>query len=297
MDNFLFELLKARGKAERKALLDIGDKELYQYRKTTKANFIVAVAHFDTVGDGDFIEKQIIETSGIVTCKNGILGADDIAGIYAVLKLQERFPDKVNVLLCDYEERGAVGSRCAVVELEKELKKALCFISFDRCGVNDVVYYLEPEKDFARIFDEAGFMEEVGTFSDVKILSEEFNIASANISTGYFNEHSRSEYLYLPVLEHNIERVGKLVKKLTSRKFKLEKKEKVVTYKPNYWEKYFTGRRYMDTYEALTCYSGYDYCEYCYSKEAVNWVCEDCFEKIAKYDELGIEECDNVIPY
>ncbi len=154
-------------------------------------------AHLDTVMDSD-MKKELIYDSygGILSRKNGILGADDKAGV-AILLHHIR---DINFAFFHSEEIGGIGS----TEMSDheffvesiEVINVPCFIQFDRKGRNDMIgtlnYYCCD--DLAKEIEEkTHYKTAKGIYTDIDNLCH--IIPGVNLSCGYYNGHSNSEHL------------------------------------------------------------------------------------------------------
>lgn len=92
-------------------------------------------------------------------------------------------------------------------------------MEIDRRGYNQAVFYNCGNKEFKDYILSFGFEEEYGTFSDISVLSPAYDIASVNLSAGYYNEHTKQEYIDLNDLQHTINLVIKILKDKVHRKF------------------------------------------------------------------------------
>lgn len=209
---FLEKILKAD---DDKIIRIILDNLKYRHIKTDFKNFIFAipdnpipiclVAHWDTIRQCSlpFINK----INGIWTCPMLPLGADDRAGVYALLKLQKYQP---YLLFFGGEERGGVGARL-FCEFYDKLEGVNLLVELDREGFSEyVVYDLFPEKveQYIESFD---YVMQTGLFSDIAILSEHFNIPAVNLSIGYYNQHTCREILSLSLLDYCIKQIEQLL--------------------------------------------------------------------------------------
>jgi hypothetical protein len=179
------------------------------------------VAHIDHVytEERGWDKRPILYNDEYIWSPFGIAG-DDRAGVYAVMVLFNEL--EVNVLFTDGEERGAIG---AIEACEcPQLAKTPYFIEIDRRGEKQAVFYNDEETlavDFVNIIAKY-FQIERGSFSDISILGSHFNIASVNLSAGFYNEHQKSsEYIHIPSLEYTIETVPKLIEELGDKRYEL----------------------------------------------------------------------------
>ena len=168
---------------------------------------ILLVAHMDTVAPRQ--PRHIIynEEEDILYNPEGILGGDDRCGVYAILKLLEKH--RPHVLFTEDEEIGGLGAVQAVETLAKPDVKYI--IEFDRQGKNDCVFYNCGNQKFIRYVKKFGFKEKQGTFSDIFVLGSAWDIASVNLSCGYYKEHTPKEHIVFRQLEKTISKADKML--------------------------------------------------------------------------------------
>ncbi|WP_034796973.1 M20/M25/M40 family metallo-hydrolase [Exiguobacterium chiriqhucha] len=167
---------------------------------------ILLSAHMDTV---ERIKRgRVIHQEGtILTSSEGILGADDRAGIASVLEILERLPmthftGTIKVAFTVEEEIGLCGARGINQEFIRDVDAA---IVLDRRGTRDIVTGCRGmfdfcEKSYGELFERAGRLVGMddwkatrnGGSSDAKIFAE-FGIPSVNLSIGYRDEHTDFE--------------------------------------------------------------------------------------------------------
>lgn len=196
---------------------------------------IMVVAHLDTVHRT--LPKTILfdKKQRLVWSPEGI-GGDDRCGVYAIMKLIQNY--KPYVLFTTDEEIGGIGATAFTKDVNLELKKYVGFIiEIDRRGSEDAVFYNCGNKEFKDYILSFGFSEEWGTFSDISILSPAYDIASVNLSSGYYNEHQNIEYVNLKELGETIKKVGKILGDEKNHKWFNYQEEKF-SYYNNYAEKY-----------------------------------------------------------
>ena len=211
----------------------IGNGFLY-LRGTTP---ILLTAHMDTV------HTQTVETfyeykRNIISSPEGI-GGDDRCGIYMIKHIVEKSGMLPYILFCEQEEIGGVGSRkfCATPYIN-ELADMKFLIELDRANANDLVFYDDENEEFHEWCEKiTGYKEAYGSFSDICHLSPECTVASVNISCGYYNAHTRDEYVVFSEMENSIKAAVKLMKE----GIKLDKPFEYIEYPKRKWNDYDFG--------------------------------------------------------
>jgi hypothetical protein len=173
---------------------------------------VMLVAHMDTVflkpPDELFYDKR----KGVMLSLGGC-GFDDRAGIFAIIKIIAK-GYRPSVLFTNGEEDGCVGAQVFVSEFYEPVSKLKYIIQLDRRGENDCVFYDCDNPEFtAYICDNANFIKNYGSFSDISVLCPCWGIAGVNLSVGYFNEHTDKEVLYVNFLAATIRKVKDLLDK------------------------------------------------------------------------------------
>lgn len=177
------------------------------------------VAHLDTVfcAPPEYIFHDPDEC--VIWSPDG-LGADDRAGVEAILEILDAGL-RPHIIFCLGEECGGVGAQ----KLAKDFRPQLNYlIEIDRAGVNDCVFYSCDNRDFVQYVEQFGFKEQMGSFSDITFLAPVWGCAAVNLSTGYFNEHSHTEYLDYSILECTI---CKIIAMLSDDEHKFEYIERI----------------------------------------------------------------------
>ena len=221
---------------------------------------VLLVSHLDTVHKN--LPKEIFHDTfkNVLWSPQGI-GADDRAGVYAILQL---ITPKVKpyILFTTQEEVGGIGASIAAKELQAPEVKFI--IEIDRKGSVDAVFYECKNKEFIVYITQFGFKENYGSFSDISVLCPEWNIAGVNLSTGYYNAHTKEEYLNLNQLNANIKKVKKIFNSIP---------EETFTY-------------YLNNDDSYLYY------------EEENFICENCCEELPKMEESHIDNlCYNCYRY
>ena len=201
-------------------------KERFVFKPGTREDAITLVAHADTVfgefsfiggvnpgyydqyGLGDYFrqrgnQKQTITLQNIDgqeiifgTNPNTGIGADDRAGCAIAWLLAN---SGHNILVLDGEEVGAVGAKFLMREhqqIRDAISKSRFVLEFDRQGGNDYKCYQIPVSDDFKGYIEAktGFKDAgMTSFTDISVLCEK--VCGANLSVGYYNEHTPNEFL------------------------------------------------------------------------------------------------------
>ena len=169
---------------------------------------IALVAHMDTVFDKP-VKNMFYDTRKNVIWSPEGLGADDRAGVYAIIRILNSGL-RPHIVLTTDEESGCLGAG--------ELAKAPCpfkelhyVIELDRRGTNDCVFYDCDNEDFVKYVEQFGFTEAYGSFSDICELCPEWGVAGVNLSIGYVDEHSYQELLYVSPMLATIDKVKKML--------------------------------------------------------------------------------------
>lgn len=165
---------------------------------------IALIAHLDTVFTIPAEEIYYDREKNVIWSPDG-LGADDRAGVFSIIQIIKK-GYRPHIIFTTDEERGAIGA--------SELAKIPCpfgdlrfIIELDRRGKNDCVFYSCNNLDFIDYIEGYGFVEAIGTFSDISVLMGAWGVAGVNLSIGYKNEHSVSEILVVHHMLNTIARV------------------------------------------------------------------------------------------
>ena len=175
---------------------------------------IMLVAHIDTISRNRNLKIRVKKDR--IKARNSVLGADDRAGIYAILEIlrmcQEQNVPMPSVLFTNYEEIGCVGANafCSADVMNKNMN---LFIELDRQGYNEFVYYswMLP-KPIQTYVEGYRYVEAMGSMSDVDLLTEKYMVPHLNLSVGYYNQHTVREYLIPSQLQFTIDNVMEMVK-------------------------------------------------------------------------------------
>lgn len=170
--------------ADEQSLLDeIGTNNgWYSFNKTNSP--ICLVAHVDTFKRPE-IDLGI--KNGLISNRNGVLGADDRVGCYFISELKKY---GYSVLLCNGEESGGLGAIKAADQCDFTGIKL--FVEFDYPGYLQYGVYAPQEKKLHGLARSFGYKECIGSFTDIAILNE---LPGINLSVAYYNQHTDKEYI------------------------------------------------------------------------------------------------------
>jgi hypothetical protein len=170
---------------------------------------VALVAHMDTVFKYPVDNMYYDQRKGVLWSPEG-LGADDRAGIFAIIKVLQSGL-RPSVILTTDEETGGLGAS-ALAANPCPIPNLKYMIQLDRRGTNDCVFYDCYNPDFVDYVEKFGFVERWGTFSDISVLMPAWKICGVNLSVGYEDEHSVSEVLFIKPLYNTIAKVKHMLK-------------------------------------------------------------------------------------
>ena len=223
------------------------------------------VSHTDTVSKSKPKSFKLID--GVLTNPSGVLGADDRAGVYIIYELMKKDTNAI-FILTDLEEVGGIGaSDCATDQWFQDLSfnNISCLLELDRENSDHCATYGYDNEDLLKIFNDGGYKEAFGSYTDVATLSDACDIACVNLSVGYYNQHTKREYLVIEELAQTLTYMIDIPKELYGRQFKIE---------AGYMGMY--GDSYGTNYEAICC----DVCgahEALYKVDSMD-ICVECIE-------------------
>lgn len=176
---------------------------------------ILLVAHLDTVHHELPITICKSKDGNILMSPQGI-GGDDRCGVYALIKIYEESENKPYLLFTCDEEVGGVGANIFAKDwlykkVSKDLDKIRFMIEIDREGIGEAVYYSCDNPKFEDFISDNGFITEWGTYSDIESIMPIMGIAGVNLSAGYYNQHTKGEYINLEHLQYTIDQVKVLL--------------------------------------------------------------------------------------
>lgn len=206
---------------------------------------VLLMAHWDTVRtkNGKISDEPVtlFEEFGKIENASGILGADDRAGIGAILETIETFNEKPLVLFTNFEESGGVGMKkfLSTDLFDEWIKCVYLAISCDRHGHNQwVCYYNNGNEELESLMSRVGYVEEVGTWTDGSRLALQYNLAHVNVSCGGYLQHKADEFLLVDSYISSVERLCNLVERIDH---KIERVEIAYSYR-GYGTSYYDAK-------------------------------------------------------
>jgi hypothetical protein len=185
-----------------------------------------------------------------------------------------------SVLFCEDEE---VGGKGADAFSESKLAKELSFnyiIELDRKGEKDAVFYDCDNEDFEKFITQDFYETAYGSFSDISVVAPFLGCAAVNLSCGYYNAHTKTEFVVLKEMERSIEEVCNILTRTTED----DVYEYIESAYSGYYARYYSGSYYKggnsNGYKAYgnSWYDAYDdvfelyyLIEYCDEKGRTNW--------------------------
>lgn len=167
------------------------------------------VAHADTVFSQPPKQFFYDTDKNVIWSPDG-MGADDRAGIFAIMKIINS-GQHPHIIITTDEECGAIGASKLVNKIKTFPAPLKFLIQLDRRGDKDAVFYNCNNEEFEQFITAFDFVSEWGTFSDISILAPAWKIAAVNLSVGYYEEHSQAEHLYVNSLFDTIEKVQQIL--------------------------------------------------------------------------------------
>ena len=178
------------------------------------------------------------------------LGADDKNGIWVILNLLA-LKKKINFAFCHSEETGGTGSTQIVQDEEcgKFIENCKYCVVIDRRNAHDIIgysneYCLCLDDRLENFAKEKGFKfkSETGSVSDANRFST--LIECINISCGYYNPHSSTEYTNLNELWNTLQFCIKIVDEFVYQSASAERLQKFKKCSCPYKKAYSTATYY-----------------------------------------------------
>ncbi len=180
---------------------------------------VLLVAHLDTVHRETV--KTIVKKNGTWSSPQGI-GGDDRCGVYMILELLENLPKKPYVLFSTDEEIGCIGTGKFLKQHSTNKHGIKFMIEFDRKGRDECIFYECNNKSFQEfIMENTNYNFNTGSFTDICEIMEVWDIAGVNLSCGYYNAHTLSEYVVINEMMNTIRVVYSFLEKLDTDKIEM----------------------------------------------------------------------------
>ena len=185
---------------------EVIDEDGFLYVRSQSVD-VMLTAHMDTVHKEKC--KKIVEIKRgdekILWSPQGI-GGDDRCGIFMIVELLRSTNFRPAIVFCEDEEIGCIGADKFAKWLRKnadtkelELKY---IIELDRRNGNDAVFYDCGNEEFKKYITRVtGYVEAKGSYSDICEISPELDVASVNLSCGYYKEHTLDHYVVVQEME------------------------------------------------------------------------------------------------
>ena len=170
---------------------------------------VALVAHLDTVFPTPPKDIYYDRVKNVMWSPDG-LGADDRAGVYAIVQVIKSGLRPTIIFTTD-EELGCKGASKLVQDMPNAPTELKYIIQLDRRGSDDCVFYQCDNEEFEAYVETFGFVMNFGSFSDISMICPAWKIAGVNLSIGYYNEHSQSETLHIGQMLNTINKVKKML--------------------------------------------------------------------------------------
>lgn len=221
---------------------------------------IALVAHLDTVFPSPPKDIYYDREKNVMWSPNG-LGADDRAGVFAILKILKT-GRRPHIIFTTDEEKGGVGASVLALKYKEPFANMKYIIELDRQGTSDCVFYSCENPKFTEYIEAFGFVEAIGTYSDISEICPVWGVAGVNLSIGYMNEHSVAETLHIAAMMRTIDRVCKMLDDVVN-------VQEVFQYIPSKYRFAFNREWYMSMAAAATASITCDKCNADFSEYEV----------------------------
>lgn len=232
---------------------------------------ILLVAHLDTV-HRDLPQTICYSPDGDYVMSPQGIGGDDRNGVCIILEILKTY--HCSVLFTMGEETGGIGAEDFVRSNIPQTLDVAYIVEFDRKGTNDCVFYNLDNPDFEQFVENYGFETDIGSYSDICDIAPAVGAAAVNISSGYFDAHTKYETVSIKAMQKICDQVIPMLADV-SQKFKWrEKKYQILDYYYNQFAQKNTGDIHTILATPL-----YDY-----------YICDQNGEVVSYTDELYISK-------
>lgn len=218
MNYNLMQTLMNRNQKQTKKLLSIYLRKHYKTVYETKSYILAEgdipiglVAHLDTVREEGRPKVTLLwdREANIMFCP-GYPGFDDKAGVYTIITLIQKGL-RPHIIFTTDEESTAAGA-VALSKMRQPFNDLRYLIEIDRQGKDEYTTYDLTYPSFDKHISSFGFRKVRGLFSDISIIAPSWQIAAANISCGYINEHTLAETLNVTWLEDTVKKLETILR-------------------------------------------------------------------------------------
>lgn len=257
----------------------------------------IFVAHMDTViGDDINYKMPLLERYGKLSRPGYVLGADDRAGVNLIMNHKHN----INFVFTRDEEIGLVGAK-KLANNQKFIDDVTdiggFFIELDRRGGSDILGNVHGycEKGVVEALQEVlpHYKDTSGVFTDIDSWVDIRQ--GVNLSVGYYNAHTKTEYLDIAefnYLDSKIKELGQIdCSNLKNTYAKPKPKYNSYSY-DSYFNRGTSWNRYFDRDDS---FGGNNECQFCFSSEGMMYdyqgytVCEHCAVGLPEEDLYEIE--------
>ena len=170
---------------------------------------VALTAHLDTVFKDSPQRIFYDRVKNVMWSPEG-LGADDRAGVYAIVQIVKSGLRPTIIFTTD-EELGCKGAEKLIKDVPTAPAGLKYIVELDRRGSDDCVFYQCNNDAFEAYVESFGFVMNFGSFSDISVICPAWKVAGVNLSIGYYDEHSTSETLYIGQMLNTINKVKKML--------------------------------------------------------------------------------------
>ena len=177
-------------------------------------------AHMDTVQYQDSVDRlYTLRLKGwIIKADNAIIWWDDKCWIAIAMELYEQLGDRISLLFTRQEETGCNWAREFCNNHWDLVKQCSYCLVLDRRWAWDIIWYQnnycskEFEDEIARLTKDFWYKPERGLCSDTGHIAKIINWV--NLSVGYYNPHTKQEYIRCDELKNAYEAAYYIVEHL-----------------------------------------------------------------------------------
>lgn len=217
-------------------------KNIYAIKQTDEFvdYFPCVIAHTDTVHNIDTINvREIFSVNEQEELKPSLkayndfgnptgIGGDDKCGVYACLELLKELPNLKAAFFVS-EETGCHGSKKADPNFFMNVGYGIQFDAPGNTMVTEICMgtrLFDRDSDFFKTCDEVltenftnGQVYHSNPYTDVYALKNKFDFACINFAIGYYNYHTRNEYVVVEDVYNGIETGKKMIENLGNKKY------------------------------------------------------------------------------